>query len=369
MAVKFLIFFLALLGALGLSHYFVFRTVIFVFRLQKPVLVRALKFYFILAPLFFILMELLSFRYYNLLTRFFYIISTILMGLFYFFFFFAIVFWICYLLFKLTGFSSSNQAIGLVLASLASIATIISLITPWLIRTHEITVTLPGLPHQWRGKKAVWISDLHLGQVWGKGTAQKIANMIDAQAPDMLFIGGDLYDGTPLDIDYITAPFSKLAPPLGKYFITGNHEEFRDRKVYYQAVEKVGFKVLNNSKADIDGLQLIGVDYADSRADEKFESTLKSMWIRADQPAVLLKHLPNQLEIAERNNIDLQISGHTHGGQLFPINFITSWVFGGYHYGLNKYGSMQTYTSSGVGTWGPPMRFLAPAEIVIIRFK
>jgi uncharacterized protein len=368
MAYQFILFFLIALSVFFAVHYFAYKTIIFAFSPEKPKTIRLLRLYFIFTPLFFIGTEILSFRLNDWLTRCLYISSAVLMGMFYFIFCASILFWVSYALAKIFNLTRYKQKLAFALLGLALIATVYALVSPWLIHAHDINITLPDLPDEWRGKKAAWISDLHLGQIWSRGTAEKVAKLLEAQHPDILFIGGDLYDGTPVDFDSVTNPFSRLDPPFGKYFITGNHEEFGNRQVFFSAVEKAGFQILNNSKVDIKGVQIIGIDYLDSRTKAQIDTVLKSIGVDTKRPAILLKHMPNELETAEKNGIDLQISGHTHGGQLFPINLITSLVFKGYDHGLQSFGSMQTYTSSGVGTWGPPLRFFAPPEIAIIHF-
>jgi predicted MPP superfamily phosphohydrolase len=187
--------------------------------------------------------------------------------------------------------------------------------------------------------------------------------------PDIVFIGGDLYDGVAVDLDKTIEPFSKVSAPYGTYFITGNHEEFSDNAPYLQAIRRVGIHVLNNKKVDLDGLQIIGVDYRDSRREEQFRTILQRMGIDPHKPSILLKHAPLNLRVAREQGISLQLSGHTHQGQVFLFRFVTSKVYQGYDYGLKWFGDLLVYTSSGAGTWGPPMRIDTKPEIVVITFR
>jgi len=169
-------------------------------------------------------------------------------------------------------------------------------------------------------------------------------------------------------LDKTIEPFSKVSAPYGTYFITGNHEEFSDNAPYLRAVRRVGIHVLNNEKVDLDGLQIIGVDYRDSRREEQFRTILQRMGIDPHKPSILLKHAPLNLRVAREQGISLQLSGHTHQGQVFLFRFITSRVYQGYDYGLKWFGDLLVYTSSGAGTWGPPMRIDTKPEIVVITF-
>jgi predicted MPP superfamily phosphohydrolase len=128
-------------------------------------------------------------------------------------------------------------------------------------------------------------------------------------------------------------------------------------------------RVLYNEKVDLDGLQIIGVDYRDARRESDFKKILEKMNIDRTKPSILLKHVPTHLHVSKEQGISLQLSGHTHRGQVFLFRFITSLVYQGYDYGLKRFGGLQVYTSSGAGTWGPPMRLDTKPEIVVIEFS
>jgi predicted MPP superfamily phosphohydrolase len=171
-----------------------------------------------------------------------------------------------------------------------------------------------------------------------------------------------------VDRDKVIEPFSRLSAPYGIYFITGNHEEFNDNTKYLQAVRRAGMRVLYNEKVELEGLQIIGVDYGDTRREEPFRSILKNVGIDRLKPSILLKHAPFHLQVAKDHGITLQLSGHTHQGQVFLFRFITSRVYQGYDYGLKWFEDLLVYTSSGAGTWGPPVRVDTNPEIVVIKF-
>jgi predicted MPP superfamily phosphohydrolase len=213
------------------------------------------------------------------------------------------------------------------------------------------------------------VSDTHLGQVRNHGFAREIAAMVQRLRPDFVFIGGDLYDGEAVDVDKVIEPLSRISVPLGTYFITGNHEEFYDNTIYLQAIRRAGMRVLDNEKVELDGVQIIGVDYRDAKREGDLKKILEKMNIDPKKPSILLKHVPTHLHVAEEQGISLQLSGHTHQGQVFLFRLITSRVYQGYDYGLKRFGDLQIYTSSGAGTWGPPMRLDTTPEIVIIEFK
>ncbi len=237
------------------------------------------------------------------------------------------------------------------------------------IKVKHVEVALPNLPEVWHGRRALWISDLHLGQLHSPPFAKRIVKKVNAMPHHIIFIGGDLFDGTGApDIDELVAPFKSLSAPLGSYFITGNHEEFGDSSKFIRAVKSCGIKVVQDELVAIDGLQIIGVDYRNASSREGFEAILSGLAIDTSTPSILLKHEPKDLVVAQRAGISLQISGHTHLGQQWPHGYMAQVIYKGYAYGLKNFKSMQVYPSSGVGTWGPPMRVGTDSEIVVFTF-
>ncbi len=163
------------------------------------------------------------------------------------------------------------------------------------------------------------------------------------------------------------AAWEELKPPLGVYFVRGNHEEFSDPSPYLDAVRRAGIRALNNERANLDGVQLIGVTYNTSTNPESFRSALERL-STGTGPSILLSHAPHGLPIVEAAGISLLLCGHTHGGQVFPFTWFTARVFGAFRYGLHRLGTLTVNTSCGVGTWGPPMRVGTRPEIVLIEF-
>jgi predicted MPP superfamily phosphohydrolase len=233
----------------------------------------------------------------------------------------------------------------------------------------RVEVALPNVPEAWRGKKVVFVSDIHIGAIWNRHSTMRIVEKIRKESPESVLIGGDAFDGVKCDGDDFTIPFSSLHPPKGIYFISGNHEYINNNNgFFFEAVRKAGVRILNNEKVDFDGIQLLGVDWKDSHAAADFERILKDIHIDRSKPSILLKHEPNDLAVAEKAGVSLQLSGHTHQGQIFPLSLITKRIYRGYDYGLKKLGSMMVGVSSGVGTWGPPLRFGTKSEIIVITF-
>ena len=365
---RFVVFVSIVQSILFLGHWFVYRTSVRFFGVVAPGKLLTLRIVLGLLSVSLVLTSFLAFRYSNFLVRCLYTTAASWLGIIYLFILASILCWVFYGLARLFHHSLDQKLLIETLIGLALLASLYGFINAGVIHTTRINVQLPHLPGPWKGKRAVWVSDTHLGQVRNFGFAQQIAAKVESLHPDIVFIGGDLYDGAAVDLNKTIEPFSKISAPFGTYFVTGNHEEFSDNTPYLQAVRRARIHVLYNEKVDLDGLQIIGVDYRDSRREEDFRTILERMKIDLHRPSILLKHTPLLLEVAREQGISFQLSGHTHRGQVFLFRFITSEVYRGYDYGLKRFGNLLVYTSSGAGTWGPPMRIDTKPEIVVITF-
>jgi len=307
---------------------------------------------------------ILGMRYYNLFTKIYYLFSMIWLGFLGYFFLASVLY-----LFLSAYMGNSIRFWGITLLSIATAVGIYGLMHANKFVIKNITIKLTGLPEIWQGRKAVWISDIHLGQIYGRKYTERIVKKIQNISPDILFIGGDIFDGgTSPDILKFIEPLRELSVPLGKYFITGNHEEFESSDKFIAAIKSTGIRILQDEMVEIEGVQLIGVDYNNASNKDRFQKILSELSIDKNKVSILLKHEPRHIAVAEQAGISFQISGHTHKAQQWPLGYLANLVYGRFAYGLNKLGNMQVYISSGVGTWGPPIRVGTDSEIVIITF-
>ena len=366
---RFILFISIVQSILFLGHWFLYRTLVRFFGVAGSAKLLALKAALGFLSVSLVLTSFLAFRYSNLLIRFVYTAAASWLGVLYLFILASALCWIFYGVAKLIHLPLDQKLLIEILIGIALVASFYGFVNAGVIRTTRVNIQLSHLPGQWKGKKAVWISDTHLGQVRNYGFARRIAAKLKDLHPDIVFIGGDLYDGVAVDLDKTIEPFSQISAPYGTYFITGNHEEFSDNAPYLRAVRRAGIHVLYNEKVELDGLQIIGVDYRDSRKEEDFRAILKKVGIDSDKPSILLKHAPLNLRVAREQGISLLLSGHSHQGQVLLFRLITSKVYRGYDCGLKWFGDLLVYTSSGAGTWGPPMRIDTKPEIVVITLR
>jgi uncharacterized protein len=353
---------------LFLAHWFVYDTWAGFWGLPDPGAPSGPQITFALLSVSFVTASLLAFRYSSFLVRLVYTLAAAWLGILSFCFFAACFCHVLYLLVRLTGIHLSRRPLAAALFGLAILASVYGTINASLTRVKRIAIQLPNLPASWRGRVAALVSDTHLGHVRGYRFARKIVKMLNREQPDIVFIAGDLYDGTAADVKRLAEPWGKVSAPLGAYFVTGNHEEFADRRKYSGALGQVGIRVLENEKITVDGLQIVGVHYREAANSERFRAILQKSALDRNKASVLLTHAPHRLSVPEEEGISLQLSGHTHGGQFFPFTLIASRVYGGRAHGLKLWGRLKVYISSGAGTWGPPVRLGANPEIVLIQF-
>ena len=354
---------------LFLAHWFVYETWTAFHPSADPQGVSRLQLATVLLSVSFVAASLLAFRYSNSWVQLFYKFAATWLGFFNFFFLAAVASWLVYLGSQLMGISLARSIIADALYGLAILASICGLVNARWIRINRVTVKLPNLPPSWRGRTAALVSDVHLGHVNGSGFLRRVVDMLARLRPDIVFIAGDFYDGSKVNADQLAKPLRGLSAKFGVYFAAGNHEEFSDSTRYLDALEQAGIRVLNNEKVIVDGLQIVGVHHRDSAVPARFRAILERAGVDRSQASILLSHSPHALPIAEQAGISLQLSGHTHGGQVFPFTWFTTRIFREYTYGLNRLGELMVYTSSGVGTWGPPMRAGTRPEVVLIQFE
>ena len=362
---------------LFLGHWFVYSTFIAFWPGLSPVAVGDVRVTMIVLAFSFVVASLLSFRFSNPIVRVIYWAAAVWLGFVNFFLWGSIVIRLAWLPIKFSHLAASPHVFRAPLAevvySIASLAGIYGLVNARIIRIRRVPVRIQNLPASWRGRRAVMMSDLHLGPINGVRFCRRVVAAASRLKPDAVFIPGDLFDGTKGDLDRLLAPFHGLKPPLGIYFSTGNHEEFTSPKPYIDAITRAGIRVLASEQVVVDGLRIAGVMYHDSSSPLHMKAALSKMRSEgsepeATQPAILLNHAPARLPIVEQAGFSLQLSGHTHGGQIFPFTWITRRVYGRFTRGLHSFGSLEVYTSTGAGTWGPPMRVGTRPEIVLLEF-
>ena len=237
----------------------------------------------------------------------------------------------------------------------------------------KVDVPLAGLPAGLQGFTIAQISDIHVGTTIKRNFVQAIVDRVNRLGADMVAVTGDVVDGSVKDLSHHTAPLAGLRSRHGTYVVTGNHEYYSGANAWIGELRRLGTRVLMNEHVVLehDGARLTvaGVtDYSAHHFDESHRSDPRAAAHGSPHaaPKVLLAHQPRSARFAEEAGYDLQLSGHTHGGQFWPWNLFVR-LQQPFTAGLNRLGRMWVYINRGTGYWGPPMRFGIPSEITLIR--
>jgi uncharacterized protein len=241
-------------------------------------------------------------------------------------------------------------------------------------RIVEIMIPVVDLPHALHGFSIAQISDVHVGPTIKRGFVEGIVRRVNDLKVDLIAVTGDLVDGSVQQLSAHTAPLAGLTARHGAYFVTGNHEYYSGERAWTEEIRRLGLRVLKNEhvvlKHDGASLILAGVtDYSAHHFDPAQRSDPEAAMRGAPVDAgarVLLAHQPSSAMAAAEAGFDVQISGHTHGGQFWPWNLFIHF-FQPFSSGLHRLKNLWIYVSRGTGYWGPPNRFGVPSEITRIR--
>ena len=352
-----------------LAHWFVFSTWIAFCPGLSPSAHAGLRISMLVLAFSFVAASLLAFRFSNFFVSFVYWLAAVWLGFLNYFFWASLLCWFTWSVLSLAHVpATSRPLVAGALYGVAALTGFYGLVNARILRVRRFSVELPNLPASWRGRRAVLVSDLHLGSINGVGFCRRIVAKAQNLQPHIVFLPGDLFDGTRADVDRVIAPLKQLTPPLGIYFSTGNHEEFTDPAHYIEAIGRAGIRVLCDELVNVNGMQVAGVYYHSSSSPLRMKAALDGMKLDRARPSILLNHAPTRLPTVEQAGFSLQLSGHTHGGQFLPFTWITRSIYGLFTTGLHRFGALQVYTSSGAGAWGPPMRVGTRPEVVLVTF-
>jgi len=244
------------------------------------------------------------------------------------------------------------------------------------VAVKRVPVTLARWPEAMNGFKLVQLTDIHVGPTIGRAFIETIVAHTNALNPDLIAITGDLVDGTVDELRDSVAPLGQLRARHGVYFVTGNHEYFSGAAPWIAELTRLGIRCLRNERVSIGdagaSFDLAGVDdRSGARSGEPGHGEDLDRALAALDPereVVLLAHQPKSVFASARFGVGLQISGHTHGGQIWPFSYFVR-LQQPFIAGLHRHEGAQVYISRGTGYWGPPMRLGAPAEITRIKLR
>ncbi|WP_409493802.1 metallophosphoesterase [Amycolatopsis sp. cmx-11-12] len=273
--------------------------------------------------------------------------------------------------------SAARIVSGVVVAAFAALAAYGMVEARRVPRLKELDVVLPRLGAGLDGLRFAIITDTHFGPLDRTKWSEKVVEVVNELNADVVAHAGDLADGSVAKREGQVAPLGKVRAKLGKFYITGNHEYFGEAQAWLDHMRDLGWEPLHNRHAPVrqngDTLVFAGIDDPTGAASglpghgPDLPAALEG--VAASTPVVLLAHQPKQVKQAAEAGIDLQISGHTHGGQIWPFHFLVR-LDQPVLAGLSRHGERtQLYTSRGTGFWGPPLRVFAPSEITLLTLR
>ncbi|GHH77891.1 membrane protein [Streptomyces sulfonofaciens] len=234
-------------------------------------------------------------------------------------------------------------------------------------RVKRLTVPLAKLPRGAHGFRVAVVSDIHLGPILGRDFTRRVVDTVNSTQPDLIAVVGDLVDGSVHDLGPAAAPLAGLRARFGTYFVTGNHEYYSGARQWVEHVRELGLIPLENARTELPGFDLAGVNDIQGESQGQGPDFGAALGDRdRSRTAVLLAHQPVVIHDAVRYGVDLQLSGHTHGGQLWPGNYLAA-LANPTVAGLERYGDTQLYVTRGAGAWGPPVRVGAPSDITVVE--
>lgn len=375
-----LIFFFIVTAVYGLGHFYLYRWFVRLTQPGRPVR-RSLFFLFIFFMVSFPAGKIMGWRDSNVFIYLWVFVSSLWMGLTLYFILSALVTDLALAILGLVrlfvkrvprpSLVARRFLAGMIGGGVLLIG-IVALMEANDLLVTRLEIPLRGLSPEMEGFSLLQISDVHYGVLNRNQTIRRLVEEANRLQPDVVVITGDLVDESVAHMEELTGLLSRLQSRFGVLAVTGNHEYYAGINRVVGIMQNADVQVLRNEMRELPGgIQILGIDDPTGyrrmgESDPDFEQLLSRL--DPEKPSILLFHQPTHFEKTARFKVGLQLSGHTHGGQLFPIRYISR-IFYPRTPGLHRIGDSFLFVSRGAGTWGPPMRLGSPPEIVLIRLK
>jgi len=359
---KYLLSILTLFSYLG-AHVLMFFTWRYFLLITDPYLQIAIAFILLMAIILSIIAPLLIYWKDNIFSRSLYLVIGLWVGLLANSILLAIVYYLFIIIFP-------SLELNFYLRSLYITILPILLLIPeaWSARVWKIKrikVAIKDLPDYWVDKKIIHLSDIHLGPIWRQSFFDKLLKRLDELKPEAIFITGDLFDGMEANFTWFSQ--RKINTPSGVYYSFGNHDVQLGKNRVKLLLKNSGIRVLDDELHEEKGVQIIGLSFYTEKCNNLSEKIRREVKYSPSKPSILLYHEPKDVKIIMETGIDLQLSGHTHAGQIWPFNLLIKLLYRGFVHGIYRNKDYTLSVSAGTGTWGPPLRLGSRSEIIVLQ--
>ncbi len=368
MILRYIIFFASFFGVIGIGSYSIYKSYTFIGVLGKhgnaTLLILLLT-----MPVLFILTTVISMKTHILINDYMYTIVCIWLPILLYLFIGSILLSIVIVFVPITH----SFFYTILTYTLIGISILLTTYGTW--NAHRFTTTHISIPKEnalsekWRGKKIILLSDTHIGIVHKDRFLKKVVSYVTSQNPDMVLIAGDLVDGPKFPREAYLGPLGGLKAPLGVYYTPGNHEIYAGDEQNLYAITDPYVTGLRDSKIHVNDTDIIGFMYDAGETPQGVMSRLEKVHYDPNNPTIAIMHDPKNNSVLQHNGVDLIVSGHTHGGQLWPFTAVVKKIFREYTHGLTIKDNTASVTTTGIGTWGPPVRIGTNPEIIVITFE
>ncbi len=369
MNIRFLIFSAILLFIIFASEYIAYASLHHAEIIKSVRAETILMIFGILFPIIFIISVLYSYKNYSLFNSWVNEISSIWLGIMTYVLIASLIIFIIIIANNYFVLQMPIKIITSVLMLIIIYLIVNGIMTANNPRIVNLEINSIDLKKNWSDKKMAIISDVHLGSIKNKNFLKKIIGKIEKENVDVVFILGDLIDGSSFPYKDWLSEFSVLKPQFGILYVEGNHEKYSKEYDYFKS--QIPSEIINitNKKNIINNTQIIGIDYKDDESPDDINNELKNLEYNKNQPSIILKHEPKNIKELSKNEVSLVLSGHTHGGQFFPFTIAVKKRYKEYAKGLNYTNNTASFTTIGVGSAIANIRIGANPEIIILKIK
>lgn len=323
----------------------------------------------IIFPLIFIITMAYSYKHYSVFNSWLNTVSSIWLGILLYVFIASVIIALLVLINYYFGLMIPIKIISGILIILTLALVTYGVINADNPRIVKWEVKSEKLSRDWSGKKIIMISDVHLGTMRGEGFLKNVVDKINKENPDVVFIVGDLIDGSSFPYEKWLSEFSSLKPQFGIFYVEGNHEKYSQEYDKFKSAIPPYINNLSNKKIIVNNTQIIGLDYKMYEMDNEINKELETLQYDKNQPSIVLIHDPRNNSDLSKEGASLILSGHTHNGQIFPGTLLIDGTYKQYAHGVSYTGNTVAVTGAGVGTAIIPIRIGTIPEIVELTIK